>query len=166
MSAIHHQRQDARRLKDLLDKRTQRTKELQKEVDDAKAAGGGSSERLKEAEGKVRQPTHATQLARPSPPTAPSFRVCFSAVPRGSTPRPGLVLSLSSDGGALLPCLLPSQVRDLTGRLNELKRLRNAAKSKADSLQVTIHEQEAQVNELEAAKRRLTAELKRTKVRQ
>eukprot|EP01045_Picozoa_sp_COSAG04_P051524 COSAG04_NODE_21474_length_373_cov_0.799270_1_plen_70_part_10 len=48
LSAIHHQRQDARRLKDLLDKRTQRTKELQKEVDDAKAAGGGSSERLKE----------------------------------------------------------------------------------------------------------------------
>ena len=47
---------DSRRLKDLLDKRTATTKQLQKELDELKGAGGGSSDKLKEADAKVRSP--------------------------------------------------------------------------------------------------------------
>jgi hypothetical protein len=48
---------DSRRLKDLLDKRTASAKQLHKELDELKGTGGGSSEKLKEADAKVRTPS-------------------------------------------------------------------------------------------------------------
>ena len=45
-----------------------------------------------------------------------------------------------------------AQVRDLSARLNELKRLRNGAKAKADQLQVHVHEYESKNTELEAVR--------------
>ena len=43
-------------------------------------------------------------------------------------------------------------MRDLSGRLNELKRLRNGAKAKADQLQVQVHDYESKNAELEAVR--------------
>eukprot|EP01043_Picozoa_sp_COSAG02_P066170 COSAG02_NODE_10210_length_1995_cov_1.116561_2_plen_543_part_00 len=101
---------DARRLKELLDKRTAKNKELQHELDMALRANAGGDDSV--------------------------------AVPGGDT-----------DG----------KVRELTARLSETKRQRQAALSKQETTQSALSEAQTRLLELEADNRALVADVKQAK---